>query len=80
MDRYKPFYQKHIDRTQQKTYIQSILDEYHGKTPGDELFKEIYDRLSWEKHLGNIELPFKLTRKESQRGETYFEVLMETKV
>ncbi|MCH1429715.1 MAG: hypothetical protein GWP59_06360 [Chlamydiales bacterium] len=80
MDKYKPFYQKHIDRTEQKTYIQSILDEYKDKPLSDELFKELYDRLSWEKHLGNIQVPFKLERKEGHGGTSYFEVTMETKV
>lgn len=80
MDKYRAFYKKGLDRRQQKEYVQSILDEYKGKPINDETFQELYDRLSWEKHLGNIDSPFKLHKKADQFGHDYLEVLLETKI
>lgn len=77
-----PFYDVEIVRRQEQEYIQNLLRKYKDEPVTDELKKKIWDELMWEKHLGNIKIPFKLVTRKDATGKfpSYLEVILDTKV
>lgn len=82
MSEHPPFYGKEINRRQEKEYIQSLLKEFEDQPADDSLKKLVWEKLQWEKHLGNLTIPFKLAlRKDPQKlYPDYLEVILDTKV
>ncbi len=77
-----PFYGSEIYREQEQAYIKKILTKYKDHAPNDELKKKIWDELQWEKHLGNIKIPFKVVLRNDSSGKfpPAIEVILDTKV
>ena len=77
-----PFYGKDIYRDREEEYIEELLKKYKNDPPTEELKEKIWNELMWEKHLGNIKIPFKVViRKDAanQYPDT-IEVILDTKV
>lgn len=77
-----PFYGKDVLRNQEQQYIQNILKKYKKEPATDELKKKIWEELQYEKHLGNITIPFKVAIRKDPTGKfpAYVEVILDTKV
>lgn len=77
-----PFYGKKVNRKKEQALINEILAKYKDEEVTDELHKKIYDELHWEKHLGNITIPFKVRIVETpwDGNQRYIEVALESKV
>jgi hypothetical protein len=82
MSEHQPYYGKVICRDQQQIYIDKTLAKYKGESATEELRKKVYDDLMWEKHLGNVLIPFKviLNKDESGHGMDYIDILLDSKV
>jgi len=77
-----PFYGKDIYRDREEEYIETLLKKYKKEPVNEELKEKIWDELMWEKHLGNIHIPFKVViRKDAQnKYPDTIEVILDTKV
>lgn len=77
-----PFYGHEIFRHRQQETIQKILEKYKNEAPTSELKMKIWNELQWEKHLGNITIPFKIALRQDPSGKfpEYVEILLDTKV
>lgn len=77
-----PFYGKDVIRRQEKQQIEKILSQFKNEPVSDELKEKIWNRLMWEKHLGNITIPFKIVmHKDPQKKfPDTIEVILDSKV
>ncbi|CCB91244.1 putative uncharacterized protein [Waddlia chondrophila 2032/99] len=77
-----PFYGKEIYRDREEKYIKRLLKKYRKEPATEELKEKIWNELMWEKHLGNITIPFKVViRKDSSNQyPEIVEVILDTKV
>lgn len=77
-----PFYGTEIYRNQEQEYIRKLLAKYQNDPVNDELKKKIWDELQWEKHLGNIKIPFKVVIRQDSTGKfpSRIDVILDTKV
>jgi hypothetical protein len=78
----QPFYGVEIIRKDQQEFIHSLLKKYKGQPVTEELKKKIWDELQWEKHLGRITIPFKMTTRRDPYGNfpDVIEIILDTKV
>jgi len=78
----EPFYGYDILRDEQQALVNRLLAKYKGREVTDELKKEIWDELQWQKHLGNITIPFKVVMRRDPTGKypEFVEVILDTKV
>ncbi|MCB1149159.1 MAG: hypothetical protein KDK48_03260 [Chlamydiia bacterium] len=76
------FYDKPILADQEHEYIESLLKKYKHEDATEELQKKIWDELQWEKHLGNISIPFKVVLRKDEYGRypPSVEVILDTKL
>lgn len=77
-----PFYGIEIIRDQQANFIQSLLKKYKNEPVTEELKQKVWDELQWQKHLGNITIPFKMVMGKDPTGKIpeYIEIILDTKV
>ena len=77
-----PFYGQDILRGREEEYIENILKKYKKEPVTEELKKKIWDELQMEKHLGNINIPFKVVIRRDPSGQypEFVEVILDTKV
>jgi hypothetical protein len=82
MSEHPPFYGKVINRRAEKEYIQSVVQQFKDRPVDEALKKEVWEKLMWEKHLGNVTIPFKLAlRKDPQKlYPDHLEVILDSKV
>lgn len=78
----RPFYGKQIVRREEQERIDSLLAKFRNEPATELLRQKIYDELMWQKHLGNITIPFQvaLRKDPSNGGQDYIEVVLESKV
>lgn len=77
-----PYYGKKIHRKGEQDYIQKIVSKYQAEPATEELKTKIYDELMWEKHLGNVTIPFQVVLYKDQTGHgvDYIDVILDSKV
>lgn len=77
-----PFYGQDILRNREERYIETILKKYKNEPVTDELKMKIWNELQMEKHLGNINIPFKVVMRRDPKGQypEFVEVILDTKV
>lgn len=77
-----PFYGSDIYRAKEQEYINHLLSKYKNEPVNDELKKKIWDDLHWEKHVGNIKIPFKVVMRKDVSGKSpnMIDVILDTKV
>ena len=76
------FYGKAVNRNFEQEYIQKLLEKYRKEPVTDELKKMVWDELMYQKHLGNITIPFKLALRKDPSGQypESLEVILDTRV
>jgi hypothetical protein len=76
------FYDVHIYRDREKSYIQHLLEKYQGQPITEELKKNIWEELQKEKYEGNIKIPFRIVTRQDATGKypSSLEVILDTKV
>lgn len=76
------FYDKPIIADCESDYIKQILKKYKNERVDEDLRKKIWEELQYEKHLGNISIPFKVVirRDEYGRYPEFVEVILDTKL
>ncbi len=76
------FYGKPIVADQEMEYIQKLLAKYKNEEVTEELREKIWNELQWEKHLGNISIPFKIVARKDEYGRypDTIEVILDTKL
>ena len=76
------FYGQTIARKQQEEFIKKLLAKYRDEPYSEELKEKVYEELMWEKHLGNLTIPFKVfvRRDPSNNYPPHIEVLLDTRV
>ena len=77
-----PFYGADIYRDREEAYIEKLLSKHKNETVNEELKEKIWNELMWEKHLGNIKIPFKVViRKDlANKYPDTIEIILDTKV
>ena len=82
MSEHPPYYGKVINRDGEQEYMQELLKKYRSEPVSEELRCKIYDEFMWEKHLGNITIPFQVVmqKDESGKGVNYIDIILEPKV
>jgi hypothetical protein len=82
MAHHRPFYGKQIIRREERERIERLVAKYRDEPASDLLCQKIYDELMWQKHLGEITIPFQvvLNRGSGEGGVDYIEILLESKV
>ena len=76
------FYEREILRNREQDYIDKILAQYKNEPVSEELKKKIWDALQMEKHLGNINIPFRVVIRRDPSGKfpEFVEIILDTKV
>jgi hypothetical protein len=76
------FYDRHIYRHREQKYIQKILAKYKKEPASDTLKEKIWNELMWEKHQGNLHIPFKVVMRRDpyNRFTPFIEVILDTKL
>ncbi len=77
-----PFYGVEIIRREQQEFVNKLMKKYKGQRVTEEMKKKIWDELQWEKHLGRLTMPFKMTVRRDPYGifPDVVEIIMDTKV
>ena len=77
-----PFYGTDIYRDREEVYIEKLLSKYKKEPVSEELKEKIWNELMWEKHQGNIKIPFKVVirRDAAKKYPDTIDVILDTKV
>lgn len=76
------FYEKEVVRDDEQKYINNLLSKYKNEPASDELKEKIWNELMYEKHLGNITIPFKIAMNRDPDGlyPDAIEIILDTRI
>lgn len=73
-------FEKNIDLEKEKQKIERILEEFHTLPVNKNTYKKVYDRLMWEKHLGNICANFEISLETQEQKKNSLVVILDSKI
>ncbi|GAB4228439.1 MAG: hypothetical protein Tsb0021_05750 [Chlamydiales bacterium] len=76
------FYDRPIFPDREQRYINEVLTQFREEPANEKLMEKIWNALQYEKSIGNIRIPFKLSLRKDPYNQypTLIEIILDTKI